>query len=110
MLHSNIKTENILIARNTRPTCMRILVYNFLAKQHAALSITEIEKHFQHADRITIYRTLKHLRRKGLFTVSRKIILQNIHYVALLVQSNRTTINIFTSIVKLANRQPVKQI
>lgn len=66
MLHSNIQTENILVARNTRPTSMRILVYNFLAKQHAAFSITEIEKHFQHADRITIYRTLKTFEEKGI--------------------------------------------
>lgn len=44
---------------------MRILVYDFLASQTIALSLAEIENHFHHADRITLYRTLKTFEEKG---------------------------------------------
>jgi Fur family ferric uptake transcriptional regulator len=51
--------ENKLIDKNTKPTSMRILVYDFLSSQEAALSLSEIENYFESADRTTIYRTLK---------------------------------------------------
>ncbi len=40
-------TELKLISKNTRPTSMRILVYDYLNIQTAALSLTEIEAYFQ---------------------------------------------------------------
>lgn len=55
-----------LIDKNTRPTSMRILVYDFLSTQEAALSLTEIEHHFDQADRVTLYRTLKTFEEKGI--------------------------------------------
>lgn len=61
----NRDTENKLVSKNTRPTSMRILVYDFLSAQKAAMSLSEIENHFHHADRITIYRTLKTFEEKG---------------------------------------------
>ncbi|WP_294331298.1 transcriptional repressor [uncultured Chryseobacterium sp.] len=58
--------ESKLIDKNTRPTSMRILVYDFLSVQEAALSLSEIESHFENADRTTIYRTLKTFEEKGI--------------------------------------------
>ncbi|MGH2623795.1 MAG: Fur family transcriptional regulator, partial [Sphingobacterium sp.] len=48
------------------PTSMRILVYDFLEKQHNAMSLSEIEGQFFKADRTTIYRTLKTFEEKGI--------------------------------------------
>lgn len=62
----NIETENKLISKNTRPTSMRILIYDFLKDQESALSLSEIEAHFENADRITIYRTLKTFEENGI--------------------------------------------
>lgn len=52
--------------KNTKPTSMRILVYDLLAAQKAALSLSEIEDQLYYADRITIYRTLKTFEEKGI--------------------------------------------
>lgn len=52
--------------KNTKPTSMRILVYDFISQQKTALSLSEIEEHFYNADRITIYRTLKTFEEKGI--------------------------------------------
>lgn len=62
----NKETESKLIDKNTRPTSMRILIYDFLNSQQVALSLSEIENHFDSADRITIYRTLKTFEEKGI--------------------------------------------
>lgn len=59
-------TESRLIDKNTRPTSMRILVYDFLSSQEAALSLSEVENHFENADRTTVYRTLKTFEEKGI--------------------------------------------
>lgn len=58
--------ENKLRDKNTKPTSMRILVYDFLASQQVALSLSEIENYFYPADRITLYRTLKTFEEKGI--------------------------------------------
>lgn len=58
--------ENILVRKNTKPTSMRILVYDYLMGQDVALSLTEIENHFDRVDRITLYRTLKTFEEKGI--------------------------------------------
>lgn len=52
--------------KNTKPTSMRILVYDFLSTQQAAVSLADIETHFADADRVTIYRTLKTFEEKGI--------------------------------------------
>lgn len=62
----NEHIENKLLNKNTKPTSMRILVYDFLSTQQVALSLSEIEAHFVNADRITIYRTLKTFEEKGI--------------------------------------------
>ncbi len=61
-----MSTENKLLNKNTRPTSMRILVYDFLDEQESALSLSEIEQSFEHADRTTLYRTLKTFEEKGI--------------------------------------------
>ncbi|SEH71767.1 Fur family transcriptional regulator, ferric uptake regulator [Paenimyroides aquimaris] len=58
--------EQKLLSKNTNPTSMRILVYDFLEQQQTALSLSEIESHFYKADRVTIYRTLKTFEEKGI--------------------------------------------
>lgn len=62
----NKKTEDKLVDKNTRPTSMRILVYDFLSNQKTALSLSEIEDSFDVVDRITLYRTLKTFEEKGI--------------------------------------------
>lgn len=59
-------TDLKLISKNTRPTSMRILVYDYLNIQTTALSLTEIEAYFHKADKVTIYRTLKTFEEKGI--------------------------------------------
>lgn len=58
--------EQKLLQKNTNPTSMRILVYDFLEQQQVAMSLSEIESHFYKADRVTIYRTLKTFGEKGI--------------------------------------------
>ncbi|MCJ8152515.1 hypothetical protein MKJ01_01920 [Chryseobacterium sp. SSA4.19] len=58
--------ENKLIHKNTKPTSMRILIYDFLSSREAALSLSEIENHFEKADRTIIFRTLKTFEEKGI--------------------------------------------
>jgi Fur family ferric uptake transcriptional regulator len=52
--------------KNIHPTAMRILVLDSLLKQSSAISLSDIEKKLEPADRITIYRTLKTFEGKGL--------------------------------------------
>lgn len=58
--------EKKLLEKNTNPTSMRILIYDFLEQQQKATSLSEIESNFYNADRITIYRTLKTFEEKGI--------------------------------------------
>lgn len=62
----NKAIEDKLTLKNTRPTSMRILVYDFLSKEQVALSLSEIENYFDQADRTTLYRTLKTFEEKGI--------------------------------------------
>lgn len=62
----NKEIENKLITKNTKPTNMRVLVYDYLSAQTTALSLSEIENYFENADRTTLYRTLKTFEEKGI--------------------------------------------
>lgn len=64
-----LELEQKLNAKNINPTAMRILVLDHLLQQKSALSLTDIEKGMNPADRITIYRTLKTFAEKGLVHV-----------------------------------------
>ena len=58
--------EILLEAKNINPTAVRLLVLDFLLQQPAAVSLNDLEKGMQPADRITLYRTLKTFQEKGL--------------------------------------------
>jgi Fur family ferric uptake transcriptional regulator len=58
--------EQKLTDKSISPTAMRLLVLDFLLKQHAAISLSDIEKGLSPADRVTIYRTLKTFQERGL--------------------------------------------
>lgn len=60
------ETENKLLTKKVNPTSMRILVYEFLDSQHSGRSLSEVEDHFENADRTTIYRTLKTFEENGI--------------------------------------------
>jgi len=53
------KVEEKLTTNNIRPTAMRILVLQYLMQEEAAHSLKQLEEAFSHADRSTLYRTLK---------------------------------------------------
>jgi Fur family ferric uptake transcriptional regulator len=61
-----LATEKRLTDKSINPTAMRLLVLDFLMKQHAAISLSDVEKGLMPADRITVYRTLKTFEEKGL--------------------------------------------
>ncbi|WP_317125608.1 Fur family transcriptional regulator [Rufibacter latericius] len=52
--------------KEIRPTAMRLLVLDYLLKQSAAVSLSDLETYFDRADRITLYRSLKTFEEKGL--------------------------------------------
>ena len=51
--------EQKLVLKSIKPTSMRMLVLKTLVEQSRALSLNEIEDHFESADKSTIFRTLK---------------------------------------------------
>lgn len=56
----------MLIARQIKPTAMRLLVLEYLLKQKTAISLSNLETEFERSDRITLYRTLKTFEEKGI--------------------------------------------
>jgi len=60
-----IQVEERLLNKNIHPTAMRILVLDFLQDKNSAISLSDIEKGLQPADRTTIYRTLKTFEHNG---------------------------------------------
>lgn len=58
--------ESKLFKHNIKPTSMRLLVLKHLLTLQTAISLNDIEKEMQPADRITIYRTLKKFEQNGL--------------------------------------------
>ena len=61
----NKELENMLIARQIKPTAMRLLVLQYLLKQTTAISLSNLETEFERSDRVTLYRTLKTFEEKG---------------------------------------------
>ena len=56
----------MLIAKQVKPTAMRLLVLEFLLKQNAAVTISDLEREFQPSDKVTLYRTLKTFEEQGI--------------------------------------------
>lgn len=102
--------EQKLLSKNTNPTSMRILVYDFLEQQQTAMSLSEIESHFYKADRVTIYRTLKTFEEKALYTVFRRTLRSSIFCATMGVMKIHTRIGTYISIVRFVSRQPVRRI
>ncbi len=51
--------EEIFKKNKVKPTAMRMLVLRYLVNNKNAVSLANIEEHFENSDRITLYRTLK---------------------------------------------------
>ena len=62
----NRQSEDILTAKGIQPTAMRLLVLEYLYRQPSAVNLQKLETDFYHADRTTLYRTLKTFEEKGL--------------------------------------------
>jgi Fur family ferric uptake transcriptional regulator len=58
--------EQRLQSRNIQPTAMRIRILNFMVENKSATGLSDLEKKFTHADRTTLYRTLKTFLEHGL--------------------------------------------
>ncbi|MGB5369550.1 MAG: transcriptional repressor [Flavobacteriaceae bacterium] len=58
--------EKFLTDKKVRPTAMRILVFRLLAKKRAAMTLSEMEAHFEKTDRTTLYRTIKTFEDNGI--------------------------------------------
>ena len=65
----NVIAEKKLTDKKINPTAMRLLVLDSLLKQRSAISLSDLEKALETADRITIYRTLKTFEDKGLIHI-----------------------------------------
>ncbi len=61
----NSEEEKRLQQRKVKPTAMRILVLRYLMEQASARSLHDLETHFTHSDRSTLFRTLKTFEQKG---------------------------------------------
>lgn len=57
--------ENKLTKRGVRPTAMRILALQYLTNLGRTTSLTDLENHFNYADKSTLFRTLKTFEEKG---------------------------------------------
>ena len=55
----DVNLEQKLQSKKIKPTAMRLLVLQQLMLRISAISLTELEKSFEKADRTTLYRTLK---------------------------------------------------
>lgn len=59
-------SEQRLQTRNIQPTAIRLMVADYLIEHKAAVSLSDLEEHFSHSDRTTLYRTLKTFQENGL--------------------------------------------
>ena len=62
----NRQRENLLQQRHIQPTAMRLLVLEYLLHNKQAVSLKQMETDFWHADRSTLFRTLKTFEEKKL--------------------------------------------
>ena len=57
---------DLLKKKSVQPTAMRMLVLEEFLKSHTAKSLPDLEQLLPHADRITLYRTLKTFEQHGI--------------------------------------------
>ena len=63
---SNTELENKLKTKDIKPTAVRLLVLKWLMEQTHAVSLKDLELHFDYADKSTLFRTLKTFEKKQL--------------------------------------------
>lgn len=63
---SHQKEEQKLNNKGLRPTAMRILILQYLTQLGHTTSLLDLEKHFDYADKSTLFRTLKTFEKKGI--------------------------------------------
>ena len=51
--------DDVLKKHEVKPTAMRQLILQYLLKSDVAVSLTDIENHFDRSERTTLFRTLK---------------------------------------------------
>jgi len=56
---NNKVIENKLNFKNVKPTAVRLLVMEYFEELTTAVSLREVENHFDYSDMSTLYRTLK---------------------------------------------------
>jgi len=61
---SNIEQQ--LRNKNIRPTAMRILIFKYMEERNTAVSLANIEKAFEKAERTTLYRSIRTFEENGL--------------------------------------------
>lgn len=62
----NKAIEQRLSDHKVKPTAIRLLVMDYLLKQEAAISLTDLYEAFEKSDRVTLYRTLKAFEERGI--------------------------------------------
>lgn len=62
----NKELENTLIAKQVKPTAIRLMVLEYLLKQTAAVTISDLERAFPQSDKVSLYRTLKTFEEQGI--------------------------------------------
>ena len=60
------KTEDILLKYKIRPTAMRLLVLFYIQQTQYSFSLSQIENHFDHSERTTLFRTIRLFEEKRL--------------------------------------------
>lgn len=58
--------EQQLRNKNIRPTAMRILIFKYMGERNTAVSLANIEKAFEKAERTTLYRSIRTFEENGL--------------------------------------------
>lgn len=58
--------EQQLRNKNIRPTAMRILIFKYMEERNTAVSLANIEKAFEKAERTTLYRSIRTFEENGL--------------------------------------------
>lgn len=56
----------MLIAKQVKPTAIRLLALEYLLNQTVAVTINDLEKAFPQSDKVTLYRTLKTFEEQGI--------------------------------------------
>lgn len=68
-VHKARGLENMLLAKQIKPTAVRLLVLDYILQQTAAVALVDLERVFKYSDKTTLYRTLKTFEEKGMIHI-----------------------------------------